>query len=53
MNSKWHLIVSIAKSTMRIMSAAIALQTQNWMILAWGFLIAEGLGIFEELGDKR
>ena len=53
MNSKGHLFISIAKSGIRIISAAVAIFTKNITVLASGILIAEVLGIAEELVDKR
>ena len=53
MNSKGHLFISIAKSGIRIISAGFAIFTKNITVLASGILIAEILGIVEELVDKR
>lgn len=53
MNSKGHLFISILKSGIRIISAGVAIASLNIMILASGILIAEILGIAEELVDKR
>ena len=53
MNSTGHLIVSISKSFLRIFSCILAYGTHNVEYLALGFLIAEILGVLEELVDKR
>jgi len=47
--SKKHFYISIIKSTLRIGACAIALYTGSIVWLASGFLIAELLGIAEEL----
>lgn len=53
MNSKGHLIISLAKSTIRIFSIVIAALSQSWIPMGVGFGVAEVFGIFEELVDKR
>lgn len=53
MNSKGHLYVSLAKSIFRIASGIIAVKTGDFRVLAIGFVIAEGLGVIEELVDWR
>jgi len=53
MNSFGHLIVSISKSILRIGSCVFAYGMNNVKYLAIGFLVAEILGIIEELVDKR
>ncbi len=53
MNSLGHLLVSVTKSLLRIASCVVAFRTGNVKYLALGFLIAELLGIAEELVDKR
>ena len=53
MNSKGHLFISLAKSAIRIVGGIASLFTLNFVPLAIGFLIAEILGILEELVDKR
>lgn len=53
MNSKFHLYVSIIKSVIRIAGCVFALFFSNVIILAGFFLLAELLGIGEELGDER
>jgi hypothetical protein len=47
--NKKHFYISIIKSTLRIGACAIALYTGSIVWLASGFLIAELLGIAEEL----
>ena len=53
MNSKGHLYISIIKSAIRIISCTLSISYSNWIFLAIGLGIAETLGIFEELVDKR
>ena len=53
MNSKWHLYISILKSIIRIGSVIIAIILNNWILLAIGLVIAEILGIAEDLNDDR
>ena len=53
MNSLGHLVVSIAKSAMRIVACIYSLLDVTVWPLAVGFLVAEILGIVEELVDKR
>lgn len=53
MNSKGHLYVSVAKSFSRIAACMICISTGNIDYLAAGFLVAELLGIAEELVDFR
>lgn len=53
MNSKWHLYTSLAKSFIRIVGCVLSLQYSQPKILAISFGVAELLGVFEELGDKR
>lgn len=53
MNSKWHLYISFIKSFVRIASCGASLVLQSLSILAAGMLIAELLGVLEEVGDKR
>lgn len=55
MNSKGHLTISILKSAVRIISGSIAMAYGNttFIILGGGLVIAEILGIIEELVDKR
>lgn len=53
MNSFGHLFVSIGKSIIRIGSCVWSICTGAIMPLAVGLLVAEVLGIVEELVDKR
>ena len=53
MNSIGHLLVSIAKSLLRIGVCIWCICTDAVFPLAMGFLAAEVLGIVEELVDKR
>jgi hypothetical protein len=52
-NSKGHLYVSLVKSGIRFASCILALLFTDWWFLAYGFAIAEGLGVVEELVDRR
>jgi hypothetical protein len=52
-NSKGHLYVSIAKSVIRIVAGAVALVTGDIKVLAGGVVVAEILGVVEELVDFR
>lgn len=53
MNSKGHLIVSLAKSIIRVIGGIIALIKKSVAPLAVGIIIAEVGGVLEELVDKR
>ena len=53
MNSIGHLLVSIAKSLLRMGACAWCIYAGAVIPLAIGFLAAEVLGIVEELVDKR
>ena len=53
MNSKWHLIISLVKSGLRIIGLLSIIFTTNLSIFAAFFFGAEILGIAEEFGDKR
>lgn len=53
MNSKWHLIISDIKSVVRIAGCIGAIVTKSIVVLSVFLLIAEILGILEEVGDKR
>lgn len=53
MNSKGHLVVSILKSVLRMGACLWTICTGNVFVLAMGLFLAEGLGIVEELVDKR
>jgi hypothetical protein len=53
MNSQWHLLISVAKSITRISGCVVALIYKEWSLLAISFLIAEVLGVLEEVKDER
>lgn len=53
MSSRGHFITSLVKSLIRIISCIIGIKSRHVGFLAAGFLIAELLGIFEELVDDR
>ena len=53
MNSKGHLIISLAKSIIRVIGGIITLLTHSTKPIAFGIIIAEIGGVLEELVDKR
>lgn len=53
MNSKGHLIISLAKSAIRVVGGVVTLVTKSIMPMAIGVIIAEIGGVMEELVDKR
>ena len=53
MNSKGHLIISLAKSLIRVVGGTVTLITGSVVPLAVGIIVAEIGGILEELVDKR
>ena len=53
MNSKGHLIISLAKSAIRVVGGIVALVTNAVVPLAIGIIVAEIGGVLEELVDKR
>ena len=53
MNSKGHLIISLAKSAVRVVGGIAALMTKSIIPLAVGVIVAEIGGVMEELVDKR
>lgn len=53
MGSKGHLACSIGKSVIRICGATYAVLKSDWKFGLSAFGVAEVLGIFEELLDKR
>lgn len=53
MNSKGHLIVSLAKSAIRVAGAIVTLITKSIIPVAIGVMVAEVGGVLEELVDKR
>lgn len=52
MGSKGHLIVSLIKSIIRIVAGIFLLPTP-YLVVGVLFILAEVLGILEELVDKR
>lgn len=53
MNSKGHLIISLAKSFVRVIGAIATLVTKSVIPVAVGIVVAEVGGVLEELVDKR
>ena len=53
MNSKGHLIISLAKSSIRVIGVIADLISGSIVPLAVGVIIAEVGGVLEELVDKR
>lgn len=53
MKDKGHFIVSVTKSGIRIFGCVVCLFTKSLTPLAVGFLLAEFLGVLEEVLDKR
>ena len=53
MNSKGHLIISLAKSAIRIVGGVATLISGTILPLAIGIIIAEVGGVLEELVDRR
>lgn len=53
MNSKGHLVISLAKSAVRVVGGIVALTTKSIIPLAVGVIVAEVGGVMEELVDKR
>ena len=53
MNSKGHLIISLAKSAIRVVGGVVTLVTGLIVPLAVGIIVAEIGGVLEELVDKR
>lgn len=53
MNSKGHLIISLAKSGVRVVGGIAALVKKSVVPLAIGVIVAEIGGVLEELVDKR
>ena len=53
MNSKWHLIISLVKSGLRIIGLLSIIFTTNLLVFVALFFGAEILGVAEEFGDKR
>ena len=53
MNSKGHLMISLAKSGVRVIGGIATLVTGTVIPLAVGVIVAEIGGVLEELVDKR
>ena len=55
MNDKGHFYVSLAKSAIRILGCILAMlfYDQGLKIIIGSFLVAEILGVAEEVFDKR
>lgn len=53
MNDKAHLKWSITKSIIRIAGCIGAIQYNSVLILGFAFMVAEFLGIGEEIVDER
>lgn len=53
MNSKGHLTLSLIKSFLRLLGCCVAMYNHSFSVAFFMFAIAEGLGIAEELVDKR
>lgn len=53
MNSRGHLLFSIAKSLIRMCGGAITFRSGDVRILAFAIIVAEILGVGEELVDRR
>ena len=53
MNSKGHLYISLAKSAIRIVGSAVGIYKKSLAIIGGSLILAELLGISEELVDER
>lgn len=53
MNSKGHLIISLAKSVIRVVGGIVTLTIGSVIPVAIGIIVAEIGGVLEELVDKR
>lgn len=53
MGSKGHFWVSMAKSVIRIAACVVLIFSGNFVVGGTGFLVAEVLGVVEELVDGR
>ena len=53
MNSKWHFYTSLIKSLIRAAGCLLAVLSKRWEVMAISFLIAEILGVLEEIKDER
>lgn len=53
MNSKGHLLISLAKSVIRVVGGIVTLTSGSVIPVAIGVIVAEIGGVLEELVDKR
>jgi hypothetical protein len=53
MNSKGHLTISLVKSGVRIVGCGIGIALSSLTVVASALILAELLGVAEELVDKR
>ncbi len=53
MNSKGHLLISLAKSAVRVIGGMVTLVNRSIVPLAVGVIAAEIGGVLEELVDQR
>ena len=53
MNSKGHLLISLAKSVIRVVGGIVTLTSGSVIPVAIGIIVAEIGGVLEELVDKR
>lgn len=53
MNSKGHFWISFTKSMIRIVACTVSIGVNSIIPLALGLILAEVLGILEEVVDKR
>lgn len=53
MNSKGHLLISLAKSAIRVIGGIVTLTSGSVIPVAIGIIVAEIGGVLEELVDKR
>ena len=53
MNSKGHLFISLAKSAIRIVGAVVGICKKSVAIIGGSLILAELLGVAEELVDER
>ena len=53
MNSKGHLLISLAKSAIRVIGGIVTLTSGSVIPVAVGVIVAEIGGVLEELVDKR
>ena len=53
MNSKGHLLISLAKSVIRVVGGIVTLTSGSVIPVAVGVIVAEIGGVLEELVDKR